>query len=95
MSSETISDKTLIADAAKEDVSFDVNLYSFLVVLFLIIAFLLLTIPKVYLANEIYYKSKEVQKLRIQAQALQEERILLERKIEKMKFQNSVIHTMF
>jgi membrane protein implicated in regulation of membrane protease activity len=90
-----VNEKSVIADAAKEDASLVVNLYTFLSVVFLIVTFLLLSVPKVYLANEIYYKSKELQKLKIQAQALQEERILLERKIEKMKFQNSVIHTMF
>lgn len=88
-------DKNLLADAAKEDASSIINIYTFLLIIALMVIFLLLTIPKVYLANEIYYESKELQTLRVQAQSLEEERILLERKIENMKFQNSVIHTMF
>jgi len=89
------SDRNLLADAAKEDASSVINIYTFLLIISMMVVFLLLTIPKIYLANQIYYESKEVQKLRIQAQALEEEQILLKRKIEHMKFENSVIYTMF
>lgn len=95
MSETKKAQKNILADSVQEDASFVANPYTFLLILFLIIITLLLATPKIYLANEIYYNSKELQKLKIQAQSLQEEQIILERKIEKMKFQNSVIHTMF
>ena len=92
---QKIDTKSKLADLASEDASSVINIYTFLIILFSIVLFLLLTLPKIYLANEIYYKSQELQALRVQAQSLDEERVLLERKIENMKFTNSVIHTMF
>ncbi len=88
-------EKQLLADSVKEDAKSVLNIYGFLIVIFSIIIVLLIAVPKVYLANQIYYDSKEIQRLRVQVEALKEERILLKRKIEAMKFKNSVIYTMF
>ena len=91
----SIDHKNILADAVKEDAASVINIYTYFIIIFSIVLFLLLTVPKVYLANEIYYKSQDIQKLRVQVQSLEEEKIVLERKIESMKFQNSVIYTMF
>ncbi|MGM0622503.1 MAG: hypothetical protein ACQESH_00635 [Campylobacterota bacterium] len=91
----SIGHKNILADAAREDATSVINIFTFFIIIFSIVLFLILFVPKVYLANEIYYKSQDIQKLRVQVQSLEEEKIVLERKIESMKFQNSVIYTMF
>ncbi len=90
-----MTEKKMVADLAREDGKSLINFSHFLIVFFSVVLVLLLSVPKIYLANEIYYTSKKLHKLRVQTQSLKQEHILLQRKIEHMKFKNSVIYTMF
>ncbi|NPA50782.1 MAG: hypothetical protein GXO02_04030 [Epsilonproteobacteria bacterium] len=55
----------------------------------------LLTLLKVYFANEIYYISRDINKLLQKKEALKEEQNLLQIEIEKLKFKNSIEDTLF
>jgi len=63
------------------------------ILLLIIITSLLLI--KVYVANELYYTSRNIQKLSIQINALKEERNILKLKIEKLKYKNTIIDPLF
>ncbi len=56
---------------------------------------LILTMIKIYLSNQIYYESKEVNKLIREVAALKSESLLLEQNVEALKYKNQVADTMF
>ncbi len=57
-------------------------------IVFSIITILLML--KIYIANEIYYTSRDIQKLSMKINALKEERNILKLKIEKLKYKNTI-----
>jgi regulator of replication initiation timing len=63
--------------------------------IFLLIAVTSLMLIKVYVANEIYYTSRDIQKLSIHINALKEERNILKLNIEKLKYKNTIIDPLF
>jgi len=56
---------------------------------------LILTTIKIYLSNQIYYDSKVVNKMTREVSALKVEKIMLEEKVEALKFKNRVTDTIF
>ena len=54
-----------------------------------------LMLAKVYVANRLYYISRDIQKISIQINALKEERNILKLKIEKLKYKNTIIDPLF
>ena len=67
-----------------------------LIVTFLIIAIVFaLVVPKIYLSNEIYYKSRNINKLLDDYEILKEEHRLLKQKLEYVQFENQVLGTIF
>ncbi len=63
------------------------------IVLFGIITFFLLV--KVYIANQIYYLSRDIQKMLVKIDALKEEHNILMLKTQKLQFQNTVTNSLF
>ena len=67
-----------------------------LVLTLLIIAIVFaLIVPKIYLSNEIYYKSRNINKLLDDYEILKEEHRLLKQKLEYVQFKNQVLGTIF
>ena len=56
---------------------------------------LILSMLKIYLSNQIYYESREVNRLQEHVSVLRVERKLLEQKVEALKFKNRVADTIF
>ena len=56
----------------------------------LFIVLLSILMPKIYLRNTIYYKSRDVAKLEHEYDILYEERELLKAKVESLRFKNQV-----
>lgn len=56
---------------------------------------LLVILPDIYLKNEIYYESRDVAKLYNEYSVLKEENRALKQKLEKIKFKNQVLDTIF
>ena len=63
------------------------------IILIIIITSLLLI--KVYVANELYYTSRDIQNLSIKINALKEEKNILKLNIEKLKYKNTIIDPLF
>ncbi len=64
--------------------------------IFLVIfTILILILPKIYLKNEIYYKSRDISKLYNEYSILKEENRVLKQKLEYMRFKNQVLDTIF
>lgn len=56
-----------------------------IMILFICVALLA---PKIYLRNQIYYKSREITKLEVQYDSLIEENRYLRKQLEDLKFKN-------
>ena len=56
---------------------------------------LILTMIKIYLSNQIYYESKNVNKIQREVEALEAENIILKQNVETLKFKNRVTDTIF
>ena len=52
---------------------------------------LLLTLPYIYLDNNIYYESREIAHYEAIAQTLREEQSIIKHKLEQVKYQESVL----
>ena len=50
---------------------------------------------KVYLANETYYTSRDIQKISSKISALKEEKNIIQLKIEKLKYKNTITDPLF
>ncbi len=55
----------------------------------------ILTSIKTYLSNQIYYESKEVNKMHREVLALKAEKVMLVQSVESLRFKNRVADTIF
>lgn len=69
-------------------------LQSLLIALFILIILVILFFPKIYLRNNIYYVSKDINKLHAHYISLQEENKFLAQQLEDMKFKNQIIDSL-
>ncbi len=65
-----------------------------LIVLAVLVFAIVLYIPKIYLRNNIYYMSKDINKMYAHYISLQEENRFLEQQLEDMKFKNQIIDSL-
>jgi len=56
---------------------------------------LLLALIKIYLSNQIYYESKTVNTVQQEVATLKAQKLMLQQKIEALKFKNKVTDTIF
>lgn len=56
---------------------------------------LIFTFPKIYIQQQIYFKSRDIAKLKGEYDTLKEENRLIKESIESIKFKNQVIDTLF
>lgn len=92
-----MSEKAQILEAVKEVIAPEPKMgIGFLagVLLSLAIALLLL-FPKVFLQNQIYYKSRDIAQLEHEHDALKEENRLISSEVESMRFKNQILDTLF
>ncbi len=68
---------------------------SYLKPIFIMIIVAILAMYKIYLANETYYTSRDIQKISTKISALKEEKNILELKIEKLKYKNTISDPLF
>ena len=64
------------------------------IVIFLFILAVILFLPKIYFANNIYYTSKDINKLYAHYISLQEENKFLSQQLEDMKFKNQIMDSL-
>ena len=63
--------------------------------IFIMVIVALLAMFKVYLANETYYTSRDIQKISSKISALKEEKNIIQLKIEKLKYKNTITDPLF
>jgi len=61
-----------------------------IITIFSISLVLLLTLPNIYLDNQIYYESREIAHYRNIAQTLREEQTIILHKLEAIKYQDNI-----
>jgi len=70
--------------------------FRYLVYMILILSFIFLSIfPKIYIQQQIYFKSREIAKLQTEYNILKEENNLISASIESIKFKNQILDTLF
>jgi len=61
-----------------------------LITIFTLALILLLTLPNIYLDNQIYYESRKIAHYQSIAKTLQEEQELIKKRLEAIKYQDSL-----
>ncbi len=88
-------EKKELLSALEEVGSSGLELKDLVVTLLVVAIIFALIVPKIYLSNEIYYKSRNVNKLLDDYEILREEHRLLKQKLEYVQFKNQVLGTIF
>lgn len=70
--------------------------FGYLVAVFMGVALiLLLAFPKIFLQSSIYYKSRDISSLEREYKSLKEERKIISNEVERKKFKNQILDTLF
>lgn len=92
-----MSDKTELLEEydnlikVKQKLDFNYFLYMLLLITFIAV----FAFPKIYLNQQIYYTSRDIAKLQVEYETLQEQNKLIRTSVESIKFKNQVLDTMF
>ena len=92
-----MNDKTQLLDEIdeilipKRNLDFTYFLYVLLVVFFV----LMIAFPKIYIQQQIYFKSRDIAKLNIEYETLKEENKIISASVESIKFKNQILDTLF
>jgi competence protein ComGC len=63
----------------------------FIITLFSMSLVLLLTLPNIYLDNQIYYESRKIAHYEHIVKTLREEQMIIKRKLEDVKYQENIL----
>jgi len=69
------------------------NYFIFLLLLLTFIGLLLF--PKIYITQQIYFKSRDISKLKHEYDTLKEENKIIRASVEEIKFKNQILDTLF
>jgi len=67
----------------------------FLYVLLSLVFVAMVAFPKIYLTEQIYFKSRDIAKLKVEYDILKEENKLISASVESIKFKNQILDTLF
>lgn len=69
---------------------------NYLIFTLLIMSFVLLAIfPKIYIQQQIYFKSRDISKLKGEYDTLMEENRLINASVESIRYKNQILDTLF
>ncbi|WP_457745227.1 hypothetical protein [Sulfurimonas sp.] len=69
---------------------------TYLLYVFLTLTFVaMFAFPKIYITEQIYFKSRDIAKLRVEYDTLKEENKLISASVESIKFKNQILDTLF
>ena len=51
--------------------------------------------PKIYIQQQIYFKSRDISKLKVEYDTLREENKIISASVESIKFKNQILDTLF
>ena len=70
--------------------------FTYLLYVLLSLTFIsLLLFPKIYIQQQIYYKSRDISKLNSEFRTLKEENRLISASVESIRFKNQILDTLF
>jgi len=70
--------------------------YKYLFFILLIMSFIGATLfPKIYITQQIYFKSRDIAKLKREYDTLKEENKLISASVESIRFKNQILDTLF
>lgn len=75
----------------RKELSFLYFLYVFASIVFVA----LLLFPKIYIQQQIYFKSRDIAKLQSEYEMLKEENKLIKSSVESIRFKNQILDTIF
>lgn len=77
--------------APKKRLDFTYYLY-----IILILSFVgMVLFPKIYIQQQIYFKSRDISKLKVEYDTLKEENKIISASVESIKFKNQILDTLF
>ena len=71
------------------------DLNYFLYIMLTLIFIGMFAFPKIYITQQIYYKSRDISKLKREYDTLKEENRIISASVEEMKFKNQILDTLF
>lgn len=70
--------------------------FTYFLYIFLTISFVsMFLFPKIYIQQQIYFKSRDISKLKVEYDTLKEENRLISGSVESIKFKNQILDTLF
>ena len=84
-------DEIDILIASKRKLGFNYFLYMLLILTFIA----MFAFPKIYITEQIYFKSRDIAKLKVEYDTLKEENKLISASVESIKFKNQILDTLF
>lgn len=92
-----MSEKDFLLAEVKEviDKKRELDLNYLLYVLASILFVCVLVFPKIYLQQQIYFKSRDIAKLKSEYDMLKEENELISSSVESIRFKNQILDTLF
>ena len=70
--------------------------FTYFMYIILIISFVaMLLFPKIYIQQQIYFKSRDISKLKVEYDTLKEENKIISASVESIKFKNQILDTLF
>ena len=67
----------------------------FIYMSFVLLFIMMFAFPKIYITQQIYYKSRDIAKLKREYDTLKEENKIISASVEQIKFKNQVLDTLF
>lgn len=71
------------------------NFVFFMYVMLILFLVSIFAFPKIYIQQQIYFKSREISKLQAEYDTLKEENRLISASVEKIRFKNQILDTLF
>jgi len=87
---ELLGEINSVINASKE-----LNLMFFLYVFLVLILVAMFAFPKIYIQQQIYFKSRDIAKLKGEYDTLKEEHRLISSSVESIRFKNQILDTLF
>jgi len=67
----------------------------FLYIMLMLTLVCMLVFPKIYIQQQIYFKSRDISKLKSEYDTLKEENKIINASVESIKFKNQILDTLF